>query len=343
MRPLGAEVLSVATFFSNGEFEAELLEQVAAEVHAVERELTLQVASKVQLVEDVGRLTLEAGGKRLRPAFVSLSARATGLPYDADRTTKLGACMEMIHMATLIHADVIDNADTRRGKRTASAIYGNTGSILSGDALLAKAMVMLAMDGDLEIIRNVSASVVEMAEGEVRELATRYDFDLDETEHLEVLRMKTAAFIQSCCEIGAIVAGAPLNQRIALKTYGYHIGMAFQIVDDLLDYRGDKERTGKPQATDFREGCATLPLIYLRPLLSDKEREVARGKFGNGVTDEELLMICDWMHRRGAFDKANETAAMHIDKAIVELQKLPDSSARRMLKCAAEFVMAREA
>lgn len=337
--------MSVANFFrmTEGDFDAELLEQVAADVQDVEEELQLQTASRVELVEQVSRHTLEAGGKRLRPAFVSLSAKATGLPYDRTRTTKLGACMEMIHMATLIHDDVIDNADTRRGIETAGARYGNTSSILSGDALLAKSMVILALDGDLEIIRNVSQSVVEMAEGEVRELATRYDFDLAEDEHLEVLRMKTAAFIQSCCEVGAIVAGAPDEQREALKNYGYHIGMAFQIIDDLLDYRGDQEQTGKPQATDFREGCATLPLIYLRPLLSDNEREVARRKFGNGVTDDELLMISEWMKVRGAYAKAQQTAADHVAKAIAELEKLPDSSARHMLRAAAEFVAARDA
>lgn len=337
--------MSAAAFFAltSGGVESELLEQVSADVADVEAELQKQVSSQVQGVEDVGRHTLEAGGKRLRPAFVSLAAKTTGLPYERDRTVRLGACMEMIHMATLIHDDVIDNAATRRGRETASALFGNTGSILAGDALLAKAMVILAIDGDLEIIRNVSQSVVEMAEGEVRELATRNDFDLSQEDHFEVLRMKTAAFIQSCCEVGAIVGGASREHRDALKTYGHHIGMAFQIVDDLLDYRGDQERTGKPQATDFREGCATLPLIYLRPLLSEQEREVARRKFGNGVTDDELLMISDWMRVRGAFDRAQETARDHIAEALSQLNRLPDTPARELLRAAAEFIAAREA
>lgn len=334
--------MSVTAFFQLAE-SSELLAQISVDVRDVETELEAQVASPVRMVEDVGRHTLKAGGKRLRPAFVSLAAKVTGLPYERLRTIKLGACMEMIHMATLIHDDVIDNAATRRGVETAAAIFGATPSILSGDALLARAMVILAKDGDLEIIRRVSQSVVEMAEGEVREVATRNEFDLSEAEHLEILRMKTAAFIESCCDVGAIVGSATPNQRAALRGYGYHTGMAFQIVDDLLDYMGDEETTGKPRATDFREGCATLPLIYLRPLLTESELEVARHKFGNGVADDELVMISDWMQKRGAFDQAFNLAKSHVDSALEHLQALPEGEAKELLQTAAAFVLARKA
>lgn len=336
--------MTAAAFLNIGKdrIDAGLLAQIGTEVEFVDAELSRQMESPVGLVEKVGKHTLKAGGKRLRPAFVALSAKATGLNFDAERSRRLGACMEMIHMATLIHDDVIDNSAVRRGRETASAAYGNTASILAGDTLLAKAMVILAVDGDLEIIRNVSESVVEMAEGEVRELATREDFDLTEDEHLEVLRMKTAAFIQSCCEVGALVAGASMMTRAALRSYGYHVGMAFQIVDDLLDYRGERTKTGKPQATDFREGCATLPLIFLRPLLSEEEREVARRKFGNGVTDDEIRMISGWMETRGAFDRASALASDHVTRAIDALAELPESASRALLETVAHFVLARQ-
>lgn len=319
-----------------------ILQSIAEDVRKVEEELARQCRSEVELVSKVGLHTLEAGGKRLRPAFVALAARATGLPYLGERIVKLGACMEMIHMATLLHDDVIDNSPLRRGKPTASSIYGNTESILSGDVLLAKAMVILAEDGDLDIIRTVSLSVVEMAQGEVRELETRNDFDLSEAEHLTVLRMKTAAFIEGCCIVGALAAGANTEARDGLRSFGHHIGMAFQIVDDLLDYRGDREHTGKVRATDFREGCATLPLIYLRPKLSAQEREVARQKFGNGVMDDELAMISDWMRQRGAFDEAQRKAQAHIDGALAALQPLPDSDAKCVMEAIASFVLARQ-
>lgn len=329
--------------FSQGNIASELLAEIAEEVAFVEAELETQSVSAVRLVADISRHTLSAGGKRLRPAFVTLAAKATGLPYDPIRARKVGACMEMIHMATLIHDDVIDRSDTRRGRPTASSLYGNTGSILSGDVLLAKAMVLLAQDGDLDIIRTVSQMVVEMAEGEVRELEVRGCFELTESDHLEVLRMKTASFIQCCCEAGAMLAGAPADVRKAVGTYGHHVGIAFQIVDDLLDYRGDKKRTGKPVATDFREGQATLPLILLRPLLSEQEREAIGKIFGNGVTDDEIRMLTDWMDTRGAFDLSEKAARAHVDKALEALASVPSNGSNELLASVAEYVLARQA
>ena len=327
---------------SNGKIKPELLVQVGEEVARVEAELDRQMHSQVAMVKNVSHHTLDAGGKRLRPAFVALSAKATGLPYDEDRSRKIGACMEMIHMATLIHDDVIDNSPTRRGRDTASAVYGNTGSILAGDVLLAKAMRILAEDGDLAIIRTTSHSVVEMAEGEVRELETRLVFDLDEEAHLEILRLKTASFIQCCCEVGAILAGASEQAQKALHAYGHHVGMAFQIIDDLLDYRGDKAKTGKATATDFREGQATLPLIYLIDSLTEQESNVARQKFGSGVTDDEIRMISEWMTSRGAFEKAEALAHFHVASAIEALHILPENPARELLETVAHYVIGRE-
>ncbi|MDR3690372.1 MAG: polyprenyl synthetase family protein [Fimbriimonas sp.] len=323
--------------------DPDLLEQITDEVATVEVELLQQVRSQVTLVEKVGRHTLEAGGKRLRPAFVTLSARATGLEFSIDRTRKLGACMEMIHMATLIHDDVIDNATTRRGRTTASAEFGNTAAILSGDVLLSKAMVMLSRDGDLEVIRAISEAAVEIAEGEVRELATRGQFDLDEDTHLEVLRLKTASFIECCLEVGAIVAGAPMEIQHALRDFGFHVGMAFQIVDDILDYRGDQAKTGKLIATDFREGQATLPLIYLRETLSEAESTMVRRKFGNGVNDDEIRMIADWMDIRGAFVRAEQAARDHVAQAILTLERLPETPARVLLETVANQGIRRQA
>ncbi len=325
-----------------GRVDHALLEEISQEIHSVEQELSRQVGSKVRLVEQVGRLTLHAGGKRLRPAFVTIAAKATGQPFDHDRTRRMGAGMEMIHMATLIHDDVIDNSDTRRGHPTASAEFGNTAAILSGDVLLAKAMRLLAEEGDLEIIRCVSEAVVGMAEGEVRELEVRGQFDLAQETHLEVLRLKTAAFIQCCCEIGAIVAGADDELKSALRRYGHHIGMAFQIVDDLLDYRGDQKQTGKPVAQDFREAQATLPLIFLRETLSEPEMAMTRRKFGNGVTDDEIRMIVDWMDTRGAFEKADALARMHLSAALASLKSVPAGAPRELLETVAEYVVLRQ-
>lgn len=327
---------------ATGAGQQDLMDQITGEVRLVEAELARQVGSQVALVAEIGKHTLEAGGKRLRPAFVSLSAKATGLPYDPERAILLGACMEMIHMATLIHDDVIDHAATRRGRATASSIFGNTGSILTGDVLLAKAMSILAQDGDLNIIRCVSDAVVEMAEGEVRELELRGCFDLSEEEHMKVLRMKTAAFIEACCQVGGLVAGASGEQLSALRIYGDHVGLAFQIIDDLLDYRGSSDRTGKPVATDFREGCATLPLIYLSYSLSESELELARAGFGNGVADSELAWLIECMGSRGAFERAERTAVRLLAEAVAALSVLPASDARGLLESVTQFILRRE-
>lgn len=327
---------------SQGKADSDLMSQITDEVALVEEELMQQVRSSVDLVEKIGKHTLSAGGKRLRPAFVTLAAKSTSLEFDVSRTRRLGACMEMIHMATLIHDDVIDNSSTRRGRPTASAEFGNAAAILSGDVLLSKAMVLLAGDGDLDIIRSVSGAAVAMAQGEVRELDVRGQFDLDEVTHLEILRLKTASFIECCCEVGGIVAKASPDLCQALRSFGFHVGMAFQIIDDILDYRGDRLKTGKPLATDFREGQATLPLIYLRDMLSDAESIIARRRFGNGVTDDEIRMIADWMDTRGAFERAELVARTHIIQASIAIEGLPSSPTRALLETVANHVISRQ-
>ena len=328
---------------TGGRIHPDTLDKIAHEVALVEEELALRLKSDVALVDRVGGLTLRAGGKRLRPAFVTLAAAATGLPYEPARTRKLGAGLEMIHMATLIHDDVIDHAATRRGKPTAAADVGNTASILSGDVLLARAMSLLAEDGDLDLIRTVSAAVVDMAEGEVREVEVRGDFDIAVEDHFDILQRKTAALVEACCEGGAIIAHAPKSVTEALKAYGHHVGLAFQIADDLLDYRGDPAKTGKPLAGDFREGQATLPLILLRGKLSEAEAQNVRTKFGGGVTDDELRMYADWMASRGAFEEAQTIAQGHVREALLALEALPETSERELLETVAEYVVRREA
>ena len=213
---------------------AHLIARVMEEVREVEAVLEAEVASQVELVTAVGRHTLRAGGKRLRPALAVLSAQATGLPLDLARVRRLAASLEMVHMATLVHDDVIDHSSLRRGLPTAAAVFGNTASILSGDVFLAKSMAVLADDGDLSVIRTVSHAVVDLAQGEVRELEVRGDLDLALDDHYEILRLKTASFLRCCCEVGALVAEAGPATLGALGAFGENLGMAFQITDDLL-------------------------------------------------------------------------------------------------------------
>lgn len=332
----------IAPSLFEGKVSPEALTEIAHEIAQVEVLLQKAMGSRVDMVETVCTHTLSAGGKRLRPALVTLAARATGLPFDAERARKLGACMEMIHMATLIHDDVIDGAASRRGKPTASAIYGCTAAILSGDVLLAKAMAILAADGDIAIIRMVSDAVVELAEGEVAELETRGRLDLSEAEHFSILRMKTASFIEACCRTGAKVAGASIEVEDSLGCFGHHIGIAFQLVDDLLDYQGQHERTGKPRATDFHEACPTLPLIALLSHLSDDESKWIRGAFGAGDA-QDVERVAGLMESRGAFQVAESAADEAVSRAREALSELPESSHRDVLLAVAQFVRSRKA
>jgi octaprenyl-diphosphate synthase len=319
-----------------------VVQRIAEDVARLEDVLAAIVRSDVALVREVGEHTIRAGGKRLRPAIVLLAARAAGAPFDEERAVRLGAVIETVHMATLMHDDVIDKAETRRGKPTAASLFGNTASILCGDVLLARAMSILAEDGDLGIIRTVSAAVVEMAEGEARELAARGRFDLEEEEHLRIVAMKTAALVQCCCEVGVQIAGAPPEVRRALAAFGHHLGLAFQVVDDLLDFRGDERLTGKPRGADFREGCATLPLIYLRERLTEDERTVVSRRFGDGVTEEEMAMFVSWMEARGAFDRAEALARRHARLALDALAAAPPSPERDLLEAIVGFVLERQ-
>jgi len=207
--------------------------------------------------------------------------------------------------------------------------------------LLARAMTILADDGDLDIIRTVSAAVVQMAEGEALEVQYRDLFDLSIDQHLRVLDMKTARFVDCCCRVGACAVGGSSEAIEALASYGRHLGLAFQIVDDLLDYRGRQDTTGKPRATDFREACATLPLLLLREELTEEETSFVRRKFGNGVTDDEIDMIVCWMEARGTFEKVETMAKAHADSALHALEVLPQGQHRDALAAAVDFVLQR--
>ncbi|HXH59929.1 MAG TPA: polyprenyl synthetase family protein [Fimbriimonadaceae bacterium] len=323
--------------------EQSALASLGEVVAQVEEVLRKEARSPVESVQGGTEQTLLAGGKRLRPSLAVLSARATGLTYDHVSLVHVAAALEMVHMATLVHDDVIDGADTRRGSRTASAIYGNTAAVLSGDVLLAKAMRLLADHSDIETIQMVSRAVVEMAEGEVRELEVRGDIGLSLEEHYQVLRMKTAAFIECCARVGAHHARAPRELQDALGDYAHNLGLAFQVVDDLLDFRGDRAKTGKPTATDFRDGQATLPLIHLMPLLDESQAEFVSEKFGNGVTDEDIEIVVGWMRSQGTFDAAQGEAERLAACAVRALDALPPSADRDLLAAVAEFVVEREA
>lgn len=331
-------------FMSNvvGKVPPSVMAQLSEHLASVERVLSRRCQSQVESVDTVGRTTLEAGGKRLRPALVAVCGLALNPQADQKRLAFLGSAIEMIHMASLVHDDVMDHASMRRGKPTAASIVGNESAILSGDVLLAKSMMMLAEDGDLTVIREMAAAVVRTAEGQVAEIDVRDNLDLPREDHLNIIRNKTADLLASCCRVGALAAGASAEVVDQIGQYGEQIGMAFQIVDDLLDYRGDHTKTGKPWATDFREGCATLPLIDLRESIPHNEFLELTACFGGDVSTEQLTKLKHRMTESGSFKRCALEAKTRIAEAKRALETVPPSPHRHLLHAVADFVIERD-
>ena len=324
---------------------ASFLNFVRRDLEAVEARMNADLGSDVRTVYALTRHILNAGGKRLRPAMVALSARAAAedSAVNEDRLATVGAAVEFVHMATLVHDDVVDNTAMRRGKPTANAVYGNGVAVLSGDYILARAMRLLAIDGDLRIIRTVSEITVEMSEGEVMEISATGRSDLSQAEYFEILRKKTAVFVEGCCRCGAIVSCANEKTETALADYGYRLGMAFQIADDLLDYTGDPEATGKPRGSDLRDGRATLPFLLALDASAPCERTTLLAAFGNQALDDPaVLAVCDLLNRYEAFDRTREAARDQVEKAEGALTLLPESTARDCFAALTDYVVQRD-
>ena len=322
---------------------AAFLEYVQPDLEAVEARMNADLGSDVRTVYALSRHLLNAGGKRLRPAMLILAARAVNPHADAVQLATVGAALEFVHMATLVHDDVVDNTATRRGKPTANAIWGNGVAVLSGDYILARAMRLLAIDGDLRIIRTVSEITIAMSEGEVMEITHTNNPNLSLDDYLEILRKKTAVFVEGCCRCGAILTGADAQTEAALADYGYRLGMAFQIADDLLDYTGDPAITGKPRGSDLRDGRATLPFLLALGEAAPGERACLLSAFGNpDLSDPEMLAICDLLAAHNAFDRTRAAASDHVRKAEAALAFLPPTLARDAFAALTEYVVQRD-
>ena len=338
--------MSTATYISRAPEltpETAFLKLVQPDLAAIEERLNAEISSDVRKVHSLAGHVLSAGGKRLRPAMVGLSARAINPSPDESRLTVVGAAVELVHMATLVHDDVVDNTATRRGKPTANAVFGNGVAVLTGDFLLAKAMRLLAVDGDLKIIRTVSDITLEMSEGEVMELLATGDPRISEETYFEILRKKTAVFVEGCCRCGAILGGAAPGQEATLAEYGYRLGMAFQIADDLLDYTGDPAVTGKPVGSDLRDGRATLPVLIALADADSSDRETILSTFGNAaLCDQAVGDVVTVLERYNAFERTRAVARTHVEQAENALQTLPQTPARECFSALTAYVIHRD-
>jgi octaprenyl-diphosphate synthase len=307
-------------------------ECVRQELGDIEVALGKVIGSSVPTITRINDHLLTAGGKRLRPALVTLSAKACCQPYDPDRMISIAAATELIHMATLMHDDVIDRTDSRRGRVTANAFWGNKLTVLSGDYVLSRAFWLLAKDGDIRVIRLIADLTIAMSEGEALQIIISGSVKSWEEYYWRVIRDKTARFLEACCRSGAIVAGADENTQNALSEYGLNLGIAFQITDDILDITGDPAKTGKPVGSDIRDGKMTLPILLTLQNSTDPDGQaLTKMAEQQHVSEKDVATICEAAVRCGAVDMARESAAGYIDKAHQCLDDLPSSAARDAL------------
>lgn len=314
---------------------ADLFAEVRDDLRQVEEQLYALLEGEDPDLQELATHLLRGGGKRLRPALVLLSAKM--FRYHPVRVIPVAAAVELIHMATLVHDDVVDGATLRRGVPTVNARWGSRTSVLLGDFLFARAFSTLAATGDNRVVQIMADVVLRMSQGELQQLGAAFDLGRSEEEYLDQIDKKTATFIGECCRLGALLGEAGEDQVEALRRFGYCIGMGFQIVDDILDLAGDERELGKPRGTDLRSGVLTLPVLHaLRQegRSGPIRRRLEAGPPGNGAVEEIARLV----GLSGSFEYAYARARAYIDQARGWLARLPAGPIRDRLDAIAEFV-----
>ena len=297
-----------------------------------------QLHSDVGLVENIGQYIVDAGGKRLRPLLVLLAANACG--YQGKRHVELAAIIEFIHTATLLHDDVVDTSNMRRGRATANARWGNAPSVLVGDFLYSRAFQMMVAIGDMDIMRILADATNIVSEGEVQQLINAGNPDVTEESYNEVIRKKTARLFEAAAHCGAVLASDDSARREAMRLYGHHLGMAFQLVDDVLDYQGDAESLGKNVGDDLAEGKPTLPLIAAMRNGAEEQARLIRSAIENASL-ENLEAVVEVVQSTGALEYTMERARCHADQAAARLAGLAGSVETSAMRNLAEFAISR--
>lgn len=311
---------------------------VEPDMKAVDAVIRTRLHSEVVLVRQVAEYIIQSGGKRLRPVLVLLSAGALG--YCGTQHHELAAVVEFIHTATLLHDDVVDESDLRRGRQTANALFGNAASVLVGDFLYSRAFQMMVDIGDKRIMHVLSDATNVIAEGEVLQLMNCHDADLDEARYLEVIRYKTAKLFEAAAQLGALISGATPKLEQAMAAYGMHLGTAFQLIDDVLDYSGAEAETGKHLGDDLAEGKPTLPLIYVMRNGTPEQASCVRQAIENGGRDD-LPNVLAAIRATGALEFSIKCAKAEADLAVAAIHALPASPHKDSLLELCFFAVAR--
>ena len=318
-----------------------LVRLVDDDLTACNHSIVARMDSPVALIPQLAAHIVAAGGKRLRPLLTLASARLCGYT-GGQRHVELAACVEFIHTATLLHDDVVDESQLRRGLASANAVFGNKASVLVGDFLFARAFQLMVEDGSLDVLRILSKAAATIAEGEVLQLATQNDLTTTEEKYLDVVKGKTAALFAAACQVGAVVAERPTVEEGALSDYGMKLGIAFQLVDDALDYAADQATLGKTVGDDFREGKITLPVLVAYHLGDAQERTFwERTIERSEQTDEDLETAMRLMANHDAIGATLLRAARFADEAKAALALFPDTPIRAALMAVADYTVSR--
>lgn len=316
-----------------------IFSMVAADFEAVNQLILGQLHSDVELVETISQYLVDSGGKRVRPLLVLLTAKCCG--YKGDQHPLLATIIEFLHTATLLHDDVVDTSQMRRGQSTANAVWGNAPSVLVGDFLYSRAFQMMVELGSMEIMSILSESTNQISEGEVRQLVNARNAELSQQEYRDVIKAKTAVLFEASSHTAAVLSGVEKKQERALKDYGLHLGMTFQLIDDVLDYQGDVNEMGKNVGDDLAEGKVTLPLIYTMQHCGSETLAQIRETITEGSSTEIQHGIIKLVKECGAIEYTKEQAAREADKAIQQLELLPDNIYRDGLKNLVELAVNR--
>ncbi len=318
----------------------EIVPVVADRLRQVEESFRANLASPVEIVDEIGQFVAEGAGKRVRPTLHLLCAKLCGYPGPHD--ILLATVVELIHCATLIHDDIIDQAQTRRGRESVNRRWGNDVTVLFGDYMFAKAMDLALEAGSLPVMERLAETTLRMTEGEM--LQTRYvgRIDLTVEEYVDLVERKTAALFSCCCELAGMLAGVDERRQAHLQGYGRHLGMAFQLVDDLLDFTGDAARLGKPTARDLCEGKATLAVLDLLSCGGEQERRLVGRIMDGSHAPDDLLRLNGLLRESGSIERAHERARFHALSALAELRPFPDCPARRVLNTLPDLLLFRD-
>jgi octaprenyl-diphosphate synthase len=320
---------------------AQIFEPIRADLDRVEHEFTRHVQSRVALIPEMGKYIQKSGGKRVRPAVLLMAARLSG--YTGDKAVLNASVVEFIHTATLVHDDIIDGADVRRGRLAVHSRWGNDITVLLGDYLYIKSMGMALTQDSLDIVRLLCDVTLRMIEGELYQLTKSGDVDITEDDHFEIIRRKTAYLFGGCAQIGGVLGKIGKDREQALREFGFNLGIAFQVVDDLLDYTADETALGKPVGGDLREGKVTLPIIYLLQRGGEEaDRLIRTVVTDRAVSKEQWRDIVRLLREHGTPDMAYAKALEYATRAKSALDVFPPSREKDALVALADYVLSRD-